>query len=334
LFSVIAPRFLELAEADETVDVLVQDGNTAAAFLYPPRMHVFSVDYRRFRRSPIYRYRTSRALQDRRYRLAVSADHLRLPTVDDALIAACSAERTIAMEPRSWPKHDAELARNRRLYTTLVEVQGGMAHRLIRWLELINATTGCDEPPPVVAFPIDRLPPAAELSAPSVLIHPFSSEKARQFPAPVWEMIVACLPDGFEVILSASPDDLRRNPEFAGLVKRPGVRLDLQDLEAKLSTIRAARFVVSVDTSIMHLAVGTGVPTLCLCSAAHVVDSVPYDPRMTPRNVRFLFHDMPCRGCLGTCIHPLKDGCFPCVTRLPADEIEAAVGELIRETTA
>jgi ADP-heptose:LPS heptosyltransferase len=109
----------------------------------------------------------------------------------------------------------------------------------------------------------------------------------------------------------------------------PRVRLDEQGLEAKAALMRAARLVVSVDTSVMHLAVGCGVTTLCLASAAHVIDSVPYDPRMTPDNVTFLYHDLPCRGCLGQCILPLEEGMYPCVARLDIEAVLAKVtGEL------
>ena len=325
LFSLITPRFLELAANGEPVDVLVQDGNTAVAFLFPPGTNVFSVDYRRFRHNSIYRYRISKGLQDRGYRIAVSTDHLRLPTVDDALVAACAAEQSLALEPRSWRKHDADLHRNLRFYTTVVKVQNGMVHRLVRWLELINAVTGRDDPPPLVSFPPERLPDPVRLPAPTVVLHPFSSEPERQFAAKTFAMIADTIPSDQDIVLSAGPGDLERNPEFRILLDRHQATLDEGPLLAKMALMRAARFVVSVDTSIMHLAVGAGVPTLCLCSAAHVVDSVPYDLRMTPENVTFLYHDMPCRGCLGTCIHPLEGGRVVCVASLSPREILDAV---------
>ncbi len=325
LFSLIASRFTDLVEAGEPVDLVVRDGSAAAAFLYPPEINVISLDYRRYRRDPLYRYRKSAELQDRRYRIAVSTDHLRLPTVDDALVRATAAERTAGLKPRSWPKHDAELQRNLDFYTDIIEPSAGMAHRMIRWLELINALTGGSHPPPLVRFALERLPVPDEAASSCVLLHPFSSEAPRQFPYRRFEAIVERLGDRFSIILSAGPGDLERNPEYRGLLRRSNVGLNEDPLQAKLAVLRSARLVVSVDTSIMHLAVGAGAPTLCLSSAAHVVDSVPYDPAITPDNVTFLYHDMPCRGCLGNCIHPLEEGRFACVARLSGDEVVAAV---------
>ena len=76
--------------------------------------------------------------------------------------------------------------------------------------------------------------------------------------------------------------------------------------------------VVSVDTSIMHLAVGVGAPTLCLASAAHIVDSVPYDSRMMPENAHFMVPEVDCAGCLGQCIHPLESGRYKCLGQIAA----------------
>lgn len=331
LFSLAVPRFVELARDGEPVDVLVRADTVAAAFLFPPGVTVKSVDYRRFLRNPLYRLRTSLGLRERGYRVAVSTDHLRLPTVDDALIAACGAEQSLALAPRSWPKHDARLGRNRAHYDRWVEPDPGMAHRMVRWIELANGLTGNVGDPPVVRFPADRLPPPRRLERPTVVLHPFSAIPERQHPEGLFRRIVESLPAGHDVVLSAGPGDLDRGPEFRSLLALPGVVLDDSGLEDKAALVRAARLVVSVDTSLMHLAVGAGAPTLCLASAAHVVDSIPYDPRMTPDNVTFLYHDMDCRGCLGTCIHPLEDGRYPCVARIdPETAVQRITAMLAR----
>jgi ADP-heptose:LPS heptosyltransferase len=331
LFSVVAPRFLNLAEADEPVDLIVRTNSAAAGFLYPPRMRVRAVDYRRFLRNPLYRLRTSLDVSRLAYRVALSTDHLRLPGVDDALVTASGADERYAMTPRSWPKHDTRLARNRRYYSNWFAVPEGMSHRMVRWTDFANWVTGRSDPMPVVRFDPERLPAADRFNAPTVVVHPFSAIRERQHPYALFAKIVAALPSDHDVVLSAGPGDLDRNPEYRALASVPRVRLDEGSLEAKAAALRGARFVVTVDTSVMHLAVGTGVPTLCLASAAHVVDSVPYDSRITPDNVRFLYHDMPCRGCLGSCIHPFEDGMYPCVARLDANAVMDALADMIAQ---
>jgi ADP-heptose:LPS heptosyltransferase len=331
LFSVVAPRFLNLAEGDEPVDLIVRTSSAAAGFLYPPRMRVRAVDYRRFLRNPLYRLRTSRDVSGAGYRVAISTDHLRLPGVDDALVAASGADERYAMTPRSWPKHDARLARNRRYYSDWFAVPEGMAHRMVRWTDFANWVTGRSDPMPAVRFDPERLPAPSQFETPTVVLHPFSAIRERQHSYALFARILAALPSDHDVVLSAGPGDLDRNPEYRALASVPRVRLDERSLESKAAVMQGARFVVTVDTSVMHLAIGIGALTLCLASAAHVVDSVPYDSRITPDNVRFLYHDMPCRGCLGSCIHAFEEGMYPCVALLDAKAVMDALADMIAD---
>jgi ADP-heptose:LPS heptosyltransferase len=332
LFSLAVGRFIELARDGEAVDVVVRSDTAVAAFLFPERVNVISVDYRRFLRQPFYRLRTCLKLQDGGYRVAVSTDHLRLPTVDDALVMACAAEEAYALEPRTWPKHDSRLHRNRRRYDRWIVPSAGMAHRMVRWIELINGLTGRDDPPPLVRFDDNNLPPPAGLARPTVVLHPFSAIRERQHGPALFDEIIAALPKDVDVVVSAGPGDLERNPDFRVLLEGARVSVDEDGLEAKAALLRAARLVVSVDTSILHLAVGVGAPTVCLASAAHVVDSIPYDSRMIPDNVTFFYHDMPCRGCLGSCTLALEDGRYPCIARLDRDQVLEKVRELSGES--
>ena len=330
LFSLAFPRFQALARPGEPVHLVLRRDTAKAAFLFPPDVNVIAIDYRRFTRNPLYRLGQGRRLRGLGARLAVSADHLRLPTVDDVLVMASGAAERCALEPRSWPKHDARLRRNRAWYSDWVSVPPQMAHKMRRWIDLANALANRVDPLPHERISPERVPPPARLDAPTVVIHPFSAVPDKQHSVDLWRRILAQLPPSFEVVMSAGPRDLATHPEFSTLLTLPRVRLDQGDLSSTAALIRAARFVVSVDSSILHLAVGTGTPTLALASAAHVVDAIPYDPAMTPANVEVLYHDMPCRGCGGQCIFPAEDGRYPCVARLDRGLVLARVRALAR----
>jgi len=87
--------------------------------------------------------------------------------------------------------------------------------------------------------------------------------------------------------------------------------------------------VVSVDTAVMHLAAGVGVPTLCLASAAYVNEIVPYASEVMPKNIKFIFKPMDCQGCLGSCHLPTENKRFPCVAQLKLDHILIAIDDLL-----
>lgn len=331
LFSLMVERFMSLVPEDEHVMLVVRSESRLASFLFPDRVRMMPVDYRKFIRASAYRVAVCRQIRDFGVRTAISTDHLRLPTVDDLMIMASGATERFALSPRSWPKHDAALQKHRKWYTRWVEPDPAMAHRLIRWWELANALTGETPPPPVVRFDPARLPGAVTAPRPHIVLHPFSAIAEREAAPEIFIALAEAFRDTHDIILSAGPDDLTRAPRHHALANLDGVRVDESELVAKAALIRAAALVVSVDTSIMHLAAGAGVPTLCLASAAHIVDSVPYDSRMMPENIRFEVPDIDCAGCLGQCIHPLENGRYHCLTQITPDRALNAAREVLAQ---
>jgi len=331
LFSLMIERFMSLVPADEEVTMVVRAESRHASFLFPDRVRMMPIDYRRFIKSAAYRIGVSRQIRDFGVRIAISTDHLRLPTVDDVMIMASGAAEKCALSPRTWPKHDAALQKHRAWYTRWVDPDPQMAHRLIRWWELANALTGVSAPPPKVRFDPARLPDAVGGERPHIVLHPFSAIAEREAAPEVFVAIADAFRGTHDIVLSAGPNDLARAPQHAALAAMPGVRVDESGLIDKAALLRGAALAVSVDTSIMHLAVGVGAPTLCLASAAHIVDSVPYDSRMTPENVRFEVPDIDCAGCLGQCIHPLENGRYLCLQQLTADRCVDAAREVLAQ---
>ena len=152
LFSLMIERFMSLVPDGEDVTLVVRSESQIVHFLFSERVHMMPVDYRKFIRSPLYRFSVSKKICDLGVRTAISTDHLRLPTVDDVMIMASGAAARYALTPRSWPKHDAALMRHREWYTNWIEPEPAMAHRLIRWWELARGLTKDDTPPPKVTF--------------------------------------------------------------------------------------------------------------------------------------------------------------------------------------
>lgn len=329
LFSLMIDRFLSLIPDDEDVTLVVRSESRVASFLFSERVRMMPVDYRKFIRNPLYRLAVSRQIRDFGVRVAISTDHLRLPTVDDVMIMASGATERYALSPRSWPKHDAALTKHREWYSDWIEPELAIAHRLIRWWELARALIHDDTPPPKVAFASERLPAPVTGARPHIVLHPFSAIAEREAAPDVFIAIAEAFAETHDIILSTGPNDLARAPQHQMLADMPVVTLDATDMKSKAALMRGAALVVSVDTSVMHLAVGVGAPTLCLASAAHIVDSVPYDSRMTPENVRFEVPEIDCAGCLGECIHPLEDGRYLCLQQLTPARVVGVAREML-----
>jgi ADP-heptose:LPS heptosyltransferase len=313
LFSLVAGRFARLALPDETVTALLRKDGAKTGFCLPAEMQVETVDFGRFDRSPGYRWQVMERLWKANYRLVVSTDFLRHPYLDEAIIAATQAPEKAAMKARPWAKYDRALENASGAYARLFDSGPARKDKVMRWSEFANFLGGTAEAPPKV-----RLHRSFEAAMPGneVIIQPFSAVKAKQVDVALYQAILDALPGDVQVSLTGLPQDLDANPELRPLLDRANVRFDSATFAELAPRLAAARLVISVDTALMHLAVALGAPTLCLASAAYVGEIVPYDPAITPGNVTFLYESMPCEGCLGDCIHPLRKGRYPCIDAL------------------
>lgn len=329
LLATVFDRFAGLVRPGETLTLVLRQDAGAMAFLFDGLAEVMTVDFRRLLRSIGYRARTLAGLRARRARLVVSLDHRRHPDLDEALIAACAGERTVGMEPRRWAKYDVRLGRARARYAALYDSGPDRFDKVVRWARFADWLAGTERPPPVIALAPSRLPPPAAADRPTVYVQPFSAVARKQVPADALARLIALLPADWRIRLTGTAADMARHPAYRSLIDEPRVVFDDATFADLLPRLRAARAVISVDTALMHLAVAAGVPTLCLASAAYVGEIVPYAPEVCPPNVRFVYHAMPCQGCLGDCRLPAEAGMYPCVARLDGDTAAAALGSLL-----
>jgi len=243
------------------------------------------------------------------------------------MIAAALAPEALAMAPKAWPKHDARLARNRRLYTRVFEGARGPMHVMERWARYADWLTGTPAPAPVARLADDGLAAPVSFERPTVAIQPFSAVALKQ-PAPdLWRAVLAEVPPDHDVLLLGAPADLARSPAHADLLNRPQVRFEPAPFAQLVPILRGCRLVVSADTATAHLAIAVGAPTVVLASAAWTGELVPYPPALIPPGAEFIYVAMPCAGCFANCVLPAEDGMYPCVARLDPRRIAARVGE-------
>jgi hypothetical protein len=331
LFAHVVERFQALAQEDEPVTVLLRSDAMKMAFLLPSGVAAKGVDFKRLRKYLAYRREVTDEIFNANYRVLVHTDYLRHPDLDEALVAAAFADEAVAMEPRPWRKYDTRLNRNRNLYGRLFESGPANLNKVLRWSAFADWLVGAEGPPPRAILPESDLPPPAN-DGPAVIIQPFSAVKRKQSPPALYRRIIENLAPGTRVALTGTQGDLEENSDFQSLLDMPGVEFDSSNFQDLVPKLRAAKLVISVDTALMHLAVAVGAPTLCLASAAYVGEIVPYDSAITPEYTRFIYHSMPCEGCLGNCILPSEDGMFPCVARLGEVEVMTQVSEILSDS--
>lgn len=330
LLSHVIERFYQLAEPGEPISVLLRKDGAKTAFMFPPGAETMAVDFGALRNNAGYRREVGNELYERNFRLALSLDYLRHPWLDEYLIDAANAGENIAMIAKPWRKYDHALNQNRAMYTRLFDSGGALVDKIARWTNFANWLNGTDTSPPVALVDPARLAPPVETADPYVMVQAFSAVKEKQCSPALIAHALDALPDDWKIIFTGAPGEDAANPEFSELLARPNTSYDDATFEDLVPKLRSAKLAISVDTAFMHLAISVGTPTLGLASAAYVGEIVPYAPESTPPNAHFIYHDMPCRGCLGDCSLPLEDGRFPCIQRLDADLVRERVADLAK----
>jgi hypothetical protein len=329
LMSLVIERFTSLADPGEEITLVLPRESLKMAFLFDKKIIIQPVDYKVFRKTKSYVREITDQLYDANFRLVISTDFLRHPKLDEAIIKSCVAEEVVAMEPRSWPKYDKALKKNRALYDRLYDSGPTHMDKVVRWAKFADWLTGTKAPPPQIRLSAGQVKASEEYSRPTVILVPFSAVKEKQSPPEVFLTLMEHLKDDYDFVIAGAPKDLENNPEFMGLMNLPNVSFDDSVFEKLAPRLKNARLVISVDTATMHLAVALGAPTVCLASAAYVNEITPYAPEITPDNVRFVYQPMDCEGCLGSCHLPTEAGRFPCVARIEMLQILKAVDELL-----
>ncbi len=328
LFAVALDRFMQFRKPGERLTLLLRREGEMVSFLFPPdcERKVVRLDWlRRFG----YRWRILKDLYDANYRLAISADFMRHPDLDEAMIEACRAPDAWAMIAAPSAKRTERLEWNQRLYTRLYDSGPVRTDAVLRHARFADWLAGKESVPPRIGVDPALLPAPLSLDAPTVVIQPYSSTARKHYPPTVYLEILNLLPSDWRVVATGAPDDPGRFPELDAFVRSPRVEFDDRPFADLVPLLRGARLVVSVDTGMMHLAVAVGARTICLASDAYAGAITPYHPDVAPDNAHFIRAGMDCEGCQGNCHLPPVEGMFPCVARVSIKEVLNVVSKEI-----
>jgi ADP-heptose:LPS heptosyltransferase len=93
--------------------------------------------------------------------------------------------------------------------------------------------------------------------------------------------------------------------------------------------------VVSSETSAVHIAIAVNTPAICILGGAYYGRFLPYPELPKQRIVlETVSYSMPCYGCNGECIYPLKkDESAPCITNVSVDAVWEKVKPLLINKT-
>ena len=294
---------------------------------------VIPVDVKQFKTFSSYRWKLLRKIRKLKIETAIQPTYSREFYRGDSLIRASRALRKVSsegdMSNRNWLKK----IMSDRWHTELIPASTKKMTELERNSEFFQ---GLSKKPHKLSYPSIICQGTASHTewenSEYYVLFPGVSSALRQWPLECFAEIAnriyheTCLTG----ILDGGPNEKPFAESIKELSDAPlewaGTRLNELPVLLKCS-----RFVVSSETSAVHIAIAVNTPVICILGGAYYGRFLPYPELPKQRIVlETVSYSMPCYGCNSECIYPLKKNeSAPCITNVSVDAVWEKVKPLL-----
>ena len=294
---------------------------------------VIPIDVKKFKSFSRYRWVLLREIQSLGASIAIQPTYSREFYHGDALIRASNAFRKVGsvgdMSNRTWLKKII----SDRWYTELVTASTKQMTELERNSEFFQ---GFSKKPHQLSYPSMfsiGLASSTEWEKRSYyVLFPGASLALKQWPIGYFAEIAnriykeTCLTG----ILDGRSSEKPLAESIQGLTDAP-LEWAGTSLNELPKLLKHSKFLVSNDTSAVHIAVAVNTPVICILGGAYYGRFLPY-PELPEKQIilETVSYSMPCYGCNGDCIYPLKKNePAPCITNISVDAVWEKIKPLL-----
>ena len=286
---------------------------------------VLVVDVKQFKTFSRYRWKLLRKIKNLGVQIAIQPTFSREFYHGDSLIRASDAFLKVSsvgdMSNRNWFKKTIADG----WHTELIPTSTQMMTELERNAEFFQ---GLSKKPHKLSYPnliLQGYPSTTKWeSSEFYVLFPGASTALRQWPPEYFAEIANRIYDetSMKGILDGGPNEKILAESIQELSDAPleWVGTPLNELPYLL---KHSKFLVSNDTSAVHIAVAVNTPVICILGGAYYGRFLPYPELPEQRLVlETVSYSMPCYGCNGECIYPLKKNePAPCVSNISVDAV-------------
>lgn len=300
---------------------------------------VWPVDMARFDHSAAYRFHVLRKVRAAGFDIAVQPTYSRVYLHGDALVRASGAAQRVGSSGHPQSSHPLLRALANRWYTKLLLASDTPLMELERNAEWVRALGLSNFQPGLPALPcLAQLPERLRIAQPYCIIFPGASWSGRQWPAEHFALVASQLQReyGWLPVICGGPSEARLCDRVARLCTGPARSLGGQTgLVELVELVRGARFLVSNETSAVHVAVATSTPCLCILGGGHYGRFLPYPPLLTQGTQLIANKDMDCYHCNWACVKRFEAGAaMPCIGEISVAQVLASISAYVRAKTS
>ncbi len=298
---------------------------------FPYWDEIIAVEENRFRFDIFYRIKLLLFIRRQRFTVAVQPTFSR-NLIGDSLIRSTGSQQRIGSQGdlNNISKHDKAISDT--WYTKLIFSDDAPLMELKRNAEFVRGL-GAENFTSSVAEVRKYFEPPAVLihENPYYVVFPGALWKYKVWPASNYAELIIRLSKsfGWQVVLCGSLEEKSICDEIMG--KSSGV--NIKNLAGKTSLVEllevicGSKMLVGNDTSAIHIAAATGVPSVCILGGGHFGRFLPYELERKGSGPlpTAVIKKMDCYGCDWRCIYPMRrDQPFPCIDSITVDQVEHA----------
>ena len=329
-----AKEFRQLFPAKKYKIILI--GNASWCGLadeFPYWDQVLPIDSNKFKSFSGYRWGLLRTIKNMRVHIAIQPTFSREFYHGDTIIRASTALRKVGsvgdMSNRNWLKKII----SDRWYTELIPSSAIKMTELERNSEFFQ---GFSKKSHQLSYPsmisIRQASPTEWEKLNYYVLFPGGSSLLRQWPLEFFAEIANRIYEesGLTGVLDGGPNEKLLAESIKGLTDAPleWAGTQLNELPVLL---KHSQLLISSETSAVHIASAVNTPVICILGGAYYGRFLPY-PELPEKKIilETVSYSMPCYGCNGDCIYPLKSNePSPCITNISVDSVWEKVKPLL-----
>lgn len=215
-----------------------------------------------------------------------------------------------------------------RLYTSLLELPPNIYHEYDRISYFFQQITGQTD------FLLQPSLPVAKKPGEGIVIFAGSSDHKRNWQKEKFLEIIKLLLEftNEKIIIAGGPSEVPISSYLLGALPSSQRIVDTTGgtrLPELIELISTAKLVITNETSTVHIAVASEVPTICLVGGGHFDRFVPYTDNMNNKPI-CVYERMACYNCNWQCVYDNGTGePYPCISRINVEKVWAEISALI-----
>lgn len=297
--------------------------------------YIIPVDYTKYISNIFYRFSVSRHIRSFSANTTLNFTYSRTFITGDSIVRIANSQQSIGFcgdfaNTSSW-----ESLVSNNWYSRLINITSTAANEVTRNTEFIRALL--DQPGlplinpslPLVSADISQF----NLPYQFILLFPGASTYKRQWPIQKFCELSRelYLTYGYTIVICGGKEDSLIASQLEKSLGFYCINLvGATTLTQFCEIVKHATLVVTNETSAVHIAASSSVPTVCIQGGGHYSRYLPFPPELDIRHPLLAVHKMPCFQCDWNCTisHPPTNP-WPCIDRIEVSDVFIQIQSLL-----